>query len=90
MAERIADEAPGQIASPLIIRDEQDAPDCIDRRHSGTLRPLASTGDLDFVFDSNGRRAEAILVTAAERYIQAIGSPISPFELALAAVIGPC
>jgi superfamily II DNA or RNA helicase len=89
MAERIAREAPGAIQSPLITRDEQVRPDRIDQSRNGAFQPLASTGDLEFVFDSHGRRAETALVTAAERYIQAVGSPISAFELALAAASNP-
>ena len=35
--------------------------------------------------DTNGRSAPAELVEAAKRYIEASGSAIPPFELALAA-----
>ncbi|MBB6380567.1 superfamily II DNA or RNA helicase [Pseudonocardia eucalypti] len=89
MAERIADEAPGAIERPLIIRGVQAGLDGIDQPRNGAFQPLASTGDLEFVFDSDGRRAEATLVAAAEKYIQVFGSPISAFELALAAASNP-
>ena len=47
--------------------------------------PLASTGELTMITDTNGRSAPAELVEAAKRYIEASGSAIPPFELALAA-----
>ena len=47
--------------------------------------PLGSTGELAMITDTSGRSAPAHLVAAAKRYIEASGSPIPPFELALAA-----
>jgi hypothetical protein len=35
--------------------------------------------------DTSGRSAPAALIEAAKRYIETSGSPIPPFELALAA-----
>jgi hypothetical protein len=39
--------------------------------------------------DSGGRRFEAILVAAAERYVQATDSLLPPFGLALVAASDP-
>jgi hypothetical protein len=47
--------------------------------------PLGSTGELAMITDTSGRSAPAQLVAAAKRYVEASGSPIPPFELALAA-----
>jgi superfamily II DNA/RNA helicase len=89
MAKRIADEAPGRITAALIIRDDIESAVRLDDRHRGAFQPLASTGDLEFVLDSTGRRAEAALLTAAERYVEATGTPVPAFELALAAASNP-
>lgn len=44
-----------------------------------------STGELSLVTDTNGQSAPAELVAAAKRYVEASGSPVPPFEMALAA-----
>jgi superfamily II DNA or RNA helicase len=87
MAERILDELPLDQRSSPIVRDpatlNNDIRD-VTPETSGFI-PLGSTGELSMVTDTSGRSAPAELVEAAKRYIAASGSPIAPFELALAA-----
>jgi superfamily II DNA or RNA helicase len=86
MAEGILLEIPPAQRQPLVIRDPRAAPASIQGpREDGGFVPLASTGQLTMVIDTNGRSALAELVEAAKRYIEASGSAIPPFELALAA-----
>jgi superfamily II DNA or RNA helicase len=86
MAERILDEVPPAQRCPLIIREpEPGNSDIRDARPDGGFVPLGSTGELSMITDTSGRSAPAELVEAARRYIAATGSPIAPFELALAA-----
>ena len=84
MAERILGEVPELSRRPLVIRDPRSAGDIWGPR-SGEFVPLNSTGELTMVTDTSGRRAPADLVAAATRYVQAAGSTISPFDVALAA-----
>ena len=86
MAQRLLAEVPQAQRQPLVICDPRDGSTSI-RGHSGDagFTPLASTGELAMVTDTSGRSAPAALVEAAKRYIEASGSPIPPFELALAA-----
>ena len=86
MAEGILLEIPPAQRQPLVIRDPRAAPASIQGpREGGGFVPLASTGQLTMVTDTNGRSAPAELVEAAKRYIEASGSAVPPFELALAA-----
>lgn len=86
MAERILEEVPPVQRGPLVIRDPREGPITIRAtHHDATFVPLASTGELTMITDTNGRTAPAELVEAAKRYIEASGSMIPPFELALAA-----
>ena len=86
MAQRLLEEVPQAQRQPLIIRDPRDGSTSI-RGHSDDagFTPLGSTGELAMITDTSGRSAPAALVAAAKRYIEASGSPIPPFELALAA-----
>ena len=86
MAQRLLEEVPQAQRQPLIIRDTRDGSTSI-RGHSDDagFTPLGSTGELSMITDTSGRSAPAALVEAAKRYIEASGSPIPPFELALAA-----
>jgi superfamily II DNA or RNA helicase len=86
MAQRVLDEHPPAQREPLVIREPRDPPASIHSSGDNTaFVPLASTGELAMITDTSGRAAPADLVAAAERYTEASGSPISPFELALAA-----
>jgi hypothetical protein len=86
MAQRILDEIPPVQRRPLVIRDPRGGSTIIrGSRHDADFVPLASTGELAMITDTDGRSAPAALVDAAKRYIEASGSPIPPFELALAA-----
>ena len=86
MAQRLLEEIPQAQRQPLVIRDPRDDNTSI-RGHSDDagFTPLSSTGELAMITDTSGRSAPAALVEAAKRYIEATGSPIPPFELALAA-----
>jgi superfamily II DNA or RNA helicase len=86
MAEDILLETTPSQRGPLIIRDPRSSPTSIRSPSSDAgFVPLASTGELTVVTDTNGRSAPAELVEAAKRYIKVSGSTIPPFELALAA-----
>jgi hypothetical protein len=86
MSERILEEVPAARRAPLVVRDI-DPRDVGIRGSSGTGKfvPLGSTGQLGLIRDTDGRAAPAQLVAAATRYVESSGSPIPPFELALAA-----
>jgi superfamily II DNA or RNA helicase len=86
MAERLLEEVPQAQRQPLIIHEPRDGSTNI-RGHSGDdgFTPLSSTGELAMITDTSGRSAPAALVEAAKRYVEASGSPVPPFELALAA-----
>ena len=86
MAERILKEVPPVQREPLVIRDPRDGSTTIrGPRDDAGFMPLGSTGELAMITDTSGRSAPAQLVAAAKRYVEASGSPIPPFELALAA-----
>jgi hypothetical protein len=51
----------------------------------GSFVPLGSTGELDYVTNQDGRRVSAELMAIAETYVAATGSPVPPFEVAMAA-----
>jgi hypothetical protein len=51
--------------------------------------PLGSTGELDYFTSSDGRRVSAELLALAERHVVMTGSPVAPFEVALAAQSDP-
>jgi superfamily II DNA or RNA helicase len=86
MAERILEEVPPAQREPLVIRDPRDGSAIIrGPRDDAGFVPLGSTGELAMIADTSGRSAPADLVAAAKRYVQASGSEIPPFELALAA-----
>lgn len=70
---------------PPVIRDPRDSTTIRGPHDDAGFIPLASTGELAMITDTSGRSAPADLVSAAKRYIEASGSPIPPFELALAA-----
>jgi hypothetical protein len=70
----------------LVIRDPATRTTNIYGGHEkAQFVPLGSTGELTMVTDTDGRSAPAELVAAAKRYVAATGSPVPPFELALAA-----
>jgi hypothetical protein len=86
MAERILEEVPPTQREPLVIRDPLDGSTTIrGPRNDAEFVPLGSTGELAMITDTSGRSAPADLVAAAKRYVEASGSAIPPFELALAA-----
>jgi superfamily II DNA or RNA helicase len=86
MAQRILDELPLAHRGPLVIREPRDATTNIrGPRNDADFVPLDSTGELAMITDTDGRSAPAELVAAAKRYIEVSGSPVPPFELALAA-----
>ena len=86
MAQRILDEIPPAQRGPLVIRNPHTRDiDIRGPRNAAAFVPLSSTGKLAMVTDTDGRSAPAELVAAAKRYIEVSGSPIPPFELALAA-----
>lgn len=86
MAQHILGEIPATQRRPLVIR-EAPARSTSIRGPGDDARfvPLDSTGELAMITDTSGRSAPADLVAAAKRYTQATGSPVPPFELALAA-----
>jgi superfamily II DNA or RNA helicase len=89
LAERITGEAPVKVRQLLTV-SERAASDSLERRSNGSFQPLASTGNLDLVFDHDGRQVEAALLDAANRYLRAQGSAtISAFDLAHAAGADP-
>ena len=51
----------------------------------GSFVPLGSTGELDYVTSTDGRRVSAELMTMAETHVASTGSPVPPFEVAMAA-----
>ncbi|MGD0371082.1 MAG: DEAD/DEAH box helicase family protein [Candidatus Dormibacteria bacterium] len=86
LAQRILDEVPLAERGPLVIRDPATRTTNIYGGHEkAQFVPLGSTGELTMVTDTDGRSAPAELVAAAKRYVAATGSPVPPFELALAA-----
>jgi superfamily II DNA or RNA helicase len=86
MAQRILSEIPSAKLQRLVIREPPSRSTSIHSRSDDTgFVPLGSTGELVMITDTSGRSAPADLVSAARRYTQATGSPIPPFELALAA-----
>jgi superfamily II DNA or RNA helicase len=86
LAQGILDEIPAAVDGPLVIREPLPVSRGIrGGTADGRFTPLASTGELAMVTDTSGRAAPAELVAAAERYVEASGSSIPPFELALAA-----
>jgi superfamily II DNA or RNA helicase len=86
MTERILDEIPPTQRGPLVVREPRNgAHNLRDPDQEGEFVPLGSTGELSLVTDTSGRSAPAELVAAAKRYVTASGSPVAPFELALAA-----
>lgn len=87
IAERIHADSPVRIPAPLVIEDPGTRSTVLIEWEEtyGAFAPISSTGDIDIIVDTAGRRAEAALVAAAQRYVAATGSPIPPFELALAA-----
>jgi superfamily II DNA or RNA helicase len=86
MAQRILEEVPPVQREPLVIREPRDGSTNVrGPRDDAGFVPLGSTGELAMITDTSGRSAPAHLVAAAKRYIEASGSAIPPFELALAA-----
>jgi len=87
MAQRVLEEVPIGQRGPLVLHDPRAARTSIRGGNDRSeFTPLGSTGQLVMVSDTDGRAAPAELVDAAKRYVEASGSPIPPFELALAAV----
>jgi superfamily II DNA or RNA helicase len=86
MAQRILDEQPPAQREPLVICEPRNSATSIHgpRSNAGFV-PLGSSGELTMIRDTTGRSAPADLVAAAKRYTEASGSPVPPFELALAA-----
>jgi superfamily II DNA or RNA helicase len=86
MAQRILEEMPPVQRGALVIREPRSGSTTIrGPRDDAGFVALGSTGELAMITDTNGRSAPADLVAAAKRYIDASGSAIPPFELALAA-----
>lgn len=90
MTNRITAEAPVSLVAPVVVTDPTWRPTTIDATTPGaTFMPMSSTGTLDFVTHTDGRRAPAELVALAERYVEANASPVPAFEIALAAFTDP-
>jgi hypothetical protein len=86
MAQRILNEIPPAQQQPTVMREPRAAPAPVSQpRHQPEFTALNSTGELTMITDTTGRSAPADLVAAAKRYIEASGSELPPFELALAA-----
>jgi superfamily II DNA or RNA helicase len=90
MAARIKDEVPVGLTDPLVVSDPRWRPTPIDATGSGGLFvPIDSTGTVDYVTHTDGRRAPAELVALAERHVERTGSPVAAFEVAIAACNDP-
>jgi hypothetical protein len=86
MAQRVLEEVPPVQREPVTIRDPRDGSTTTrGPRDDAGFVPLGSTGELAMITDTSGRSAPADLVAAAKQYVEASGSAIPPFELALAA-----
>jgi hypothetical protein len=85
MVERILDEIPPVKRAPLVLCDPRVGPIFRSGQRLQEFVPLGSTGELAIVVDTSGRSAPAELVAAATFYVEASGSTIPPFEIALAA-----
>jgi superfamily II DNA or RNA helicase len=85
MALRILDDIPAVLRMPLVIRDRAQTNALSFGSDKAAFAPLSSTGELALITDTSGRSAPAELVHAAKCYVEASGSPVPPFELALAA-----
>lgn len=86
MAQRILEEVPPVQRGPLVIHEPRSGNTSLyGSRDEAGFVALGSTGELAVITDTSGRSAPAELVAAAKRYIEASGSAIPPFELALAA-----
>jgi superfamily II DNA or RNA helicase len=86
---RITGTSAVKLHRPIVV-DETDPRKLIqivnpDGTLRGEFRPLASEGSLGIVTDVTGRQAPAYLVELAQRYIDATGSQVPAFELALLA-----
>jgi superfamily II DNA or RNA helicase len=89
LAARITGSSPVRLQRPIVV-DETDPRKLIrivnaDGTLKGEFRPLASEGSLGMVTDVTGRQAPAHLVELAQRYVDATGSHVPAFELALLA-----
>jgi superfamily II DNA or RNA helicase len=89
LAARITGASAVKLQRPIVV-DETDPRKLIriinpDGTLTGEFRPLASEGSLGMVTDVTGRQAPAHLVELAQRYIEATGSQVPAFELALLA-----
>jgi superfamily II DNA or RNA helicase len=86
MADRITFEAPVHLESSIVELDPGWRSTPIDGGvRVGSFVPLGSTGELDYVTNQDGRRVSAELMAIAETYVAATGSPVPPFEVAMAA-----
>jgi superfamily II DNA or RNA helicase len=86
MADRIKAEAPVDLVSPLFETDLKPHPTAIEGGGpEGSFVPLGSTGELDYVTSTDGRRVSAELMAIAEIHVGMTGSPVPPFEIAMAA-----
>jgi hypothetical protein len=79
---RMPREADTYFARVCVVKNSPRRQD--DVLHS--QRPTESTGHLQLLTGTNGRSAARELVEAATRYVRETGSPLAPFEIALAAV----
>lgn len=90
MTARITAEAPVSLRAPLVVSDSLWRPTPIDATgERGVFVPIDSTGTLDYVTHTDGRRAPAELVALAERHVERTGSPVAAFEVAVAAYSDP-
>jgi hypothetical protein len=86
MADRIKAEAPVDLVSPLFETDLKPHATPIEGGGpEGSFVPLGSTGELDYVTSTDGRRVSAELMAIAEIHVAMTGSPVPPFEIAMAA-----
>lgn len=90
MAGRMSKEAPVSLMASLTVSDPQWRPTQIGSTgERGEFLPIDSTGILEYVTHSDGRRAPAELLSLAQRHVERTGSPVEPFEIALAAYADP-
>lgn len=85
LANHLLEHTPANQREPLVVKEIGITKDIHRINNKSQFIPLSSTGELAFITDANGRSAPADLVSAAMRYVEASGSKIPPFELALAA-----
>jgi superfamily II DNA or RNA helicase len=90
MADHITGPAMVNISGQLVQTASRSSYESIEGLESyGSFAPIDSTGVLEFVTHSDGRRAPAELVRLAALHVERTGSPVLPFEIAVAALNDP-